>query len=178
MQVGNKAVEIKGLIDTGADAVIVNRKIVEKYNLPTVRLPKTLTFRNADDSVNKMGTITHRVEGTFNLNGKKLPTNWYIADIGRDDVLFGMPWIRKYNPNIDWESGRITIPTDIIKKQQRIHKYQSEHDPPDGMLWGFPSQPENQDLVTSFIHTMYEDEDESEDSDKLTHNPSRTIEQW
>ena len=178
MQVGNKAVEIKGLIDTGADAVIVNRKIVEKYNLPTVRLPKTLTFRNADDSVNKMGTITHRVEGTFNLNGKKLPTNWYIADIGRDDVLFGMPWIRKYNPNIDWESGRITIPTDIIKKQQRIHKYQSEHDPPDGMLWGFPSQPENQDLVASFIHTMYEDEDESEDSDKLTHNPSRTIEQW
>ena len=93
MEVRNKAVEIKGLIDTGADAVIVNRKIVEKYNLPTVRLPKTLTFRNADDSVNKMGTITHRVEGTFNLNGKKLPTNWYIADIGRDDVLFGMPWM-------------------------------------------------------------------------------------
>ncbi|RPD52737.1 hypothetical protein L227DRAFT_514347 [Lentinus tigrinus ALCF2SS1-6] len=82
MQVGNKAVEIKGLINTGADAVIVNRKIVERYNLPIVRLPKTPTFRNADDSVNKMGTITHRVEGTFNINGKKLPTKWYVADIG------------------------------------------------------------------------------------------------
>ena len=46
MQVQDKAVEIKGLIDTGADAVIINRKIVDKYNLPTVRLPKTLTFRN------------------------------------------------------------------------------------------------------------------------------------
>ncbi|KAI0324930.1 hypothetical protein GY45DRAFT_1261857, partial [Cubamyces sp. BRFM 1775] len=107
MQVQDKAVEIKGLIDMGADVVIVNKKVVDKYNLLTVRLPKTLTFRNADDSVNSMGTITHRVEGTFNLHGKKLPTNWYVADIGRDDVLFGMPWIRKYNPNIDWESGRI-----------------------------------------------------------------------
>ncbi|KAJ8456491.1 hypothetical protein ONZ51_g12095 [Trametes cubensis] len=105
MQVQNKAVETKGLIDTGADTVIVNKKIVDKYNLPTVRLPKTLTFQNANNSVNSMGTITHRVEGTFNLHGKKLPTNWYVADIGQDDVLFGMPWIRKYNPNINWESA-------------------------------------------------------------------------
>ena len=178
MQVQDKAVEIKGLIDTGADAVIVNKKIVDKYNLPTVRLPKTLTFRNADDSVNSMGTITHRVEGTFNLHGKKLPTNWYVADIGRDDVLFGMPWIRKYNPNIDWESGRITFKSDIIKKQQQIHKYQCEHDPPEGMLWNFPVKPLNQDLVVSFVRAIPDEDDADPDSERLTFNPSRAIELW
>ena len=93
MQIRDKAVEIKGLIDTGADAVIVNQKIVDKYQLPTQKLPRPLTFRNADDSINKKGTITHRVEGTFNIQGEQLPTNWYVADIGRDDVLFGMLWI-------------------------------------------------------------------------------------
>ena len=178
MQVQDKAVEIKGLIDTGADAVIVNKKIVDKYNLPTVRLPKTLTFRNADDSVNSMGTITHRVEGTFNLHGKKLPTNWYVADIGRDDVLFGMPWIRKYNPNIDWESGRITFKSDIIKKQQQIHKYQCEHDPPEGMLWNFPVKPLNQDMVVSFVRAIPDEDDADPDSERLTFNPSRAIELW
>ena len=178
MQVQDKAVEIKGLIDTGADAVIVNKKIVDKYNLPTVRLPKTLTFRNADDSVNSMGTITHRVEGTFNLHGKKLPTNWYVADIGRDDVLFGMPWIRKYNPNIDWESGRITFKSDIIKKQQQIHKYQCEHDPPEGMLWNFPVKPLNQDMVVSFVRAIPDEDDADPDSERLMFNPSRAIELW
>ncbi|KAJ8456138.1 hypothetical protein ONZ51_g12256 [Trametes cubensis] len=177
LHVQDKAVEIKGLINTGADAVIVNEKIVDKYNLPTVRLPKTLTFRNTDDSVNSMGTITHRVEGTFNLHGKKLPTNWYVADIGRDNVLFGMPWIHKYNPNIDWESGHITFKSDIIKQQQ-IHKYQCEHDPPEGMLWNFPVKPLNQNLVVSFVRAIPDKDDADPDSEQLTFNPSRAIELW
>ena len=63
IEVGDKAVEVKGLIDTGAEAIIINSKLVDQYNLPTVRLPRALTFRNADNSVNKKGNITHRVVG-------------------------------------------------------------------------------------------------------------------
>ena len=53
IEVGGKAVEVKALIDTGAEAIIINSKLVEQYNLPTVRLPRALTFHNADDSMNK-----------------------------------------------------------------------------------------------------------------------------
>ena len=91
IEAGKKTVEIKGLIDTGADAVIINQRLVDKYNLPTTRLPQPIIFRNADDSINKSGQITHRVEGHFILKNKKLPTNWYVANIGRDEVIFGMP---------------------------------------------------------------------------------------
>ena len=173
MQVGDKAVEIQGLIDTGADAVIVNQRVVDKYNLPTVPLPQPLTFRNADDSINKKGTITRRVEGSFNIKGTKLPTNWYVADIGRDDVLFGAPWIRKYNPIINWQTGQIRFKANVIKEQQQIHKYQVEHDPPEGRLWNFPMESPNRELVVSFIHTNQEEEDEDEEI--LTHNPSRVL---
>ena len=105
IEVGDKAVEVKGLIDTGAEAIIINSKLVDQYNLPTVRLPRALTFRNADDSVNKKGNITHRVEGKLRIKNQRLPTRWYVADLGRDDIILGMPWIRRYNPNIDWQSG-------------------------------------------------------------------------
>ena len=57
IEVGDKAVEVKGLIDTGAEAIIINSKLVDQYNLPTVRLPRALTFHNADDSVNKKGNL-------------------------------------------------------------------------------------------------------------------------
>ena len=59
IEVGDKIIGAKSLIDTGANIVIINTCIVDKYQLPTVQLPKPLTFWNADDSINKKGTITH-----------------------------------------------------------------------------------------------------------------------
>ena len=36
IEAGQKTIEIKGPINTGADAVIINQKLVDKYNLPTI----------------------------------------------------------------------------------------------------------------------------------------------
>ena len=36
MEVGKIAIEAKGLLNTGADAVIVNKKLVDQYKVPTV----------------------------------------------------------------------------------------------------------------------------------------------
>ena len=173
IQVGDLAVGVKGLLDSGADAVIINRKVVEKHNLPTVKLPRTLTFRNADDTVNKAGTVTHRVEGDFVLGNKKLPTHLYVSDIGREDVILGIPWIRKYNPSIDWDSGRITISQERIKQQRRIHTYRQTHEPPPGTLWGLPLVSENQDIILSYTTV---ENDDSDDEESLRYDPSEVLE--
>ena len=76
IRVGDKTVGVKSLIDTGADAVIINTRLVDQYKLPTVRLPRALTFRNADDSINKKGMITHRIEGHLQIKHLELPTRW------------------------------------------------------------------------------------------------------
>ena len=36
LEAGDKVIGVKGLLDTGADAVIVNNRLVDKYNLPMV----------------------------------------------------------------------------------------------------------------------------------------------
>ena len=59
IEVRNKIIGAKSLINTGADVVIINTCIADEYQLPIVQLPKPLTFWNADDSINKKGTITH-----------------------------------------------------------------------------------------------------------------------
>ena len=174
IEVGNLVVEVKGLLDTGADAVIINRKFVEKHKLPTVLLPKPLIFRNADDSENKMGKVTHRVEGIFRLNNRKLPTYWYVADIGRDDIIFGMPWIRAYNPTIEWDSGRVTFGDALLKRQEKIFKYRQTHAPPPGTLWGLPMVTTNDETVISFVSSREED---LEDEDCVPHNPDKYLEQ-
>ena len=124
------AIKVQAMLDSGADAVIISKRLVERYNLLTVKLPKPLTIRNADKSVNKQGLITHRVKGHFIVNRKKLPTYWYVADIGKDDALIGMPWMRQYNPEIDWETGHITIKDAKIKWEQKVDTYRHSHEPP------------------------------------------------
>ena len=44
VKIGGKSVGIKALVDSGADATIIDSKLVEKYNLPLVQLPQPLTF--------------------------------------------------------------------------------------------------------------------------------------
>ena len=39
IKVRGKSIKAKGLLDSGADAAIINSKLVDKYNLPTVKLP-------------------------------------------------------------------------------------------------------------------------------------------
>ena len=101
VEIGEKSVGIKGLINSGADATIINSKLVKKYNLPTVCLLQPLTFRNAHDSVNSHGTIMHQVEGVLKLKCRHLPTRLYVANLEKDDIILGMPWIHQYNPRIN-----------------------------------------------------------------------------
>lgn len=84
-----------------------------------------------------------------------------------------MPWIQRYNPTINWQTGRITISGKVIQCQQRIAKYQKDHDPPAGTLWGLPCLATLKHLTVSFIETTVTNEED----EQLTHNPIRAITQ-
>lgn len=142
VECGPKVVGIRALFDSGADATIINRRIVERYHIPTTPLPRPIRFRNADDSVNTIGTVTHRIEANMIIRGHSLPTNFYVADLGRDDAILGIPWIRRYNPKVDWATGHFEFDPHIVKRQQAIREYQTKHDPPPGIpMWGLPRSP-------------------------------------
>ena len=82
-----------------------------------------------------------------------------------------MPWIRRYNPKIDWQNGQAKFDRKTIQHQQQIHKYQQIHQLLEGSLWGLPVPTNTQDMVLSFIESSAEDIDENQ----LTHNPSKVI---
>ena len=33
---------------------------------------------------------------------------FYITGLGNQKVILGLPWLRKHNPEIDWEKGTVT----------------------------------------------------------------------
>ncbi len=35
---------------------------------------------------------------------------FYETSLGEDCIIFGYPWLRTFNPQIDWEKGRVNMP--------------------------------------------------------------------
>ena len=32
-----------------------------------------------------------------------------VTDLGPEDIILGLPWLRNVNPNIDWQAGTMDI---------------------------------------------------------------------
>ena len=35
---------------------------------------------------------------------------FFKTSLGEDRIIFGYPWLRAFNPDVDWENGRVTMP--------------------------------------------------------------------
>ena len=36
-------------------------------------------------------------------------TRFLVTDIGKEDMILGLPWLKQYNPVIDWDKGTMDI---------------------------------------------------------------------
>ena len=57
-----------------------------------------------------MGDITHVAElGLVVGNHQEDHTIFTVADIGSEDLITGIDWLRKHNPEIDWQEGEVML---------------------------------------------------------------------
>ena len=51
--------------------------------------------------------MTHYILININVGEKKLLIKAYVAGLGKESLILGIPWLQKYNPIIDWKTGTI-----------------------------------------------------------------------
>jgi len=93
------------LLDTGATENFINQTTIDKLHLGTKRLPYSQVVYNVDGTMNWSGTITRACNLLVTQGNKKEQTRFYVTNLGRDRMLFGYPWFKKFNPNINWEKS-------------------------------------------------------------------------
>ena len=98
------------LLDTGATENFINQTTINKLRLGTKRLPYSQAVYNVDGTMNQAGTITRACNLLVTQGNKKERTRFYVTNLGRDRMLFGYPWFKKFNPNIDWEKSELKGP--------------------------------------------------------------------
>ena len=106
----NKTVDIPVLLDTGSGGNFMNKNYAKWNNIILYPLDKPILPRNVDGSLNQEGKITHYTWVWVKLNGRPSLVWLLVTNLGTQDIIFGLPWFKEHNPQIEWSTGNIKLP--------------------------------------------------------------------
>ena len=97
-----KVIDTHTLVDSGADISCIDQHFVRKYNLPTMKLPVPIQARNTDLSHNKNRDIKYTCDLFIDIQGLAQKITLHVMTCGKENVILGLPWLKKANPKVDW----------------------------------------------------------------------------
>jgi hypothetical protein len=117
---GTRTVE-KALLDSGATENFLDKRTVARLKLPIKQLKDPRWVYNVDGSNNKAGQITHECQLKLSYGGKELEQRFFVSDLGIDRALLGYPFLREFNPKIDWTKGQLQEAKGVIIQNAHIN---------------------------------------------------------
>jgi len=105
----HEGVMIKALLDSGATEMFMDRQTASRHGFKLQKLERPLMVKNVDGTVNSGGAITHQVECNVFYKGYMERMRMDVYDLGKTEVILGMPWLAAHNPEIDWETGEVKM---------------------------------------------------------------------
>ena len=97
----HEGIIVKALLDSGVIEMFMNKKIAARYGFRLQKLERPVTVRNVDGTNNSGGAITHQVEVNVYYKNYVKRIRMDICDLGRTDVILGIPWLQAHNPEIN-----------------------------------------------------------------------------
>lgn len=95
------------MIDTGATSSFINRKFVEKHDLPTTQKEKEVPVKDVDGR--PLGTISEEVQAQLTIGRHNKEITLDVAPIGNHPLILGLPWLQQHNPTINFEQNRVVF---------------------------------------------------------------------
>ena len=105
----HEGVIIKALLDSGATGMFMDRQMAARHGFKLQKLERPLMVKNVDRTVNSRGAITHQVECNVFYKGHMERMRMDVCDLGKTEVILGMPWLVAYNPEINWETEEVKM---------------------------------------------------------------------
>jgi len=120
----HKGVTVKALLDSGTTRMFADKNFVEKNGFKLEKLERAIKIRNVDGMENSGGIVTHEIEYNVYLKDLMERMRLDVCDLGRTEVILGMPWLVAHNPEIDWEKAevRITRCPSLCGKREKARK--------------------------------------------------------
>jgi len=104
-----EGISVKVLLDSGATGLFISKKCAERGGFKLIKLKKPILVRNVDGTGNSGEVILHEVEVNVYFKGHIERVRIDVCDLGKTEVILGMPWLQAHNPEIDWKKGEVKI---------------------------------------------------------------------
>jgi len=105
----HKEIAVKALLDSGATDLFMDMTFAKKKGFKIEKLKKPLLVRNVDGTANAEGAITHQVECNMFFKRHMERARMDVCNLGKIELILGMPWLAVHNPEIDWEKGEVKM---------------------------------------------------------------------
>ena len=105
----HKGITVKALLDSGATRMFMDKRIVARHGFKLQKLERPIMVRNMNGTNNSRGAITHQVECNVYYKGHVERMRMDVYDLGKTEVILGMPWLVVHNPEINWETREVKM---------------------------------------------------------------------
>jgi len=104
-----EGIMIKALLDSGAERMFMDRQMTARHGFKLQKLDRPIAVRNVDSTNNSRRAIMHQVECNVFYKGHVEKIRVDICDLGKTEVILGMPWLAAHNPEINWKTGEVKM---------------------------------------------------------------------
>jgi len=105
----HKGIAVKALLDSRATGLFMDTTFAREKGFKMERMKNPLLVKNVDGTVNVGGAIMHQVEYNMFFKGHVERVRMDVCNLGKTEVILGMPWLAAHNPEIDWEKGEVKM---------------------------------------------------------------------
>ena len=56
---------------------------------------------------NWIGTIKKKTRLQMDIRGRKIELELMVSGLGKQRIILGYPWLKKYNPEINWNTNQV-----------------------------------------------------------------------
>src|SRR5215216_547458 len=97
------------LLDSGATGMFIDTEYVRKHRLTTRALARAIPVYNVDGTANEAGAITGVVDMVLHYKGHTERVQLAVTGLGKQDLILGYTWLRKHNPEVDWQTNEVKM---------------------------------------------------------------------
>jgi len=97
----HEGVAVKVLLDSRATGLFIDTTFAKEKEFKMKKLKNPLLVRNVDEMANVGGAITYQVECNMFFKGHVERTRMDVCNLGKKEVILGMPWLVAHNLEID-----------------------------------------------------------------------------